>query len=121
MTPEERATTYAYCLVNQAKDFLDTAYRCLSGDGYGRDVLKDLPEIRKAFVELDIPMDELAAAFRKEMSRITDFGDKDEEEKHNAAKDEKILRWVKVMRDFDLCDDFQDFLSELENMVKEAK
>ena len=83
MTPQERATTYAYCLVNQAKDFLDTAYRCLAGYGHGHDVLKDIPEIRKAFVELDTPMNELAAAFRKEMSRITDFG---EEDKGKEAK-----------------------------------
>ena len=73
MTPAERATTYAYCLVTQAKDFLDKAYRAMRGYGYSEEGLKDLPEIRKAFTEIDEPLNKLASAFSKEMSNITDF------------------------------------------------
>ena len=76
MTPKERATTYAYCLVTQAQDFLTTAYRVLSVEMGDKFLIDELPEIRKAFAKIDIPLDNLRAAFSKEMSNITDFGDK---------------------------------------------
>ena len=76
MTPAERATTYAYCLVTQAQDFLETAYRVLSVEDGDKILIGELPEIRKAFAKIEIPLDNLHAAFSKEMSNITDFGDK---------------------------------------------
>ena len=38
-------------------------------------LIDELPEIRKAFAKIDIPLDNLRAAFSKEMSNITDFAD----------------------------------------------
>ena len=76
MTPKERATTYAYCLVNQAKDFLETAYRVLSVEDGDKILIGELPEIRKAFTGIDEPLNKLTSAFSNEMSNITDFGDK---------------------------------------------
>ena len=76
MTPAERATTYAYALVNQAKDFLETAYRVLSVEDGDKILIGELPEIRKAFAEIDEPLNKLTAAFSKEISNITDFKDK---------------------------------------------
>lgn len=80
MTPAERATTYAYALVNQAKDFLETAYRVLSVEDGNKILIGELPEIRKAFAEIDEPLNKLTAAFSEEMSNITDFGDKPHKE-----------------------------------------
>lgn len=37
--------------------------------------------------------------------------------KSGGGKDAKILEWVKSMRDFDLCDGFQEALDELEKIV----
>ena len=73
MTPAERATTYAYALVNQAKDHLETAYRVLSLDTADGAFLKSLPEIRKAFFVISEPMDNLVSALSKEVSRLTEW------------------------------------------------